>query len=122
MTVPPPVIAANRSLLTSLIATNLLGQNTGAIGATAGPAVLTGAAGTAFSEMALAGMAGRAMGGTVGLGRREPAGAVRPSPLGTPVGPITSIAAELQKLAELRDCAVVTDDEFITLKQRLLAR
>ena len=34
MTVPPPVIAANRSLLMSLIATNVLGQNTAAIAAT----------------------------------------------------------------------------------------
>ncbi|MBS4726859.1 PPE family protein [Mycobacterium sp. SM1] len=34
MTVPPPVIAANRSLLISLIATNFLGQNTPAIAAT----------------------------------------------------------------------------------------
>jgi len=34
MTVPPPVIAANRSLLMSLVATNLLGQNTAAIAAT----------------------------------------------------------------------------------------
>jgi len=33
-TVPPPVIAANRSLLMSLIATNFLGQNTPAIMAT----------------------------------------------------------------------------------------
>lgn len=33
-TVPPPVIAANRSLLMTLIATNLLGQNTAAIAAT----------------------------------------------------------------------------------------
>ncbi|GBE67211.1 putative PPE family protein PPE29 [Mycobacterium sp. MFM001] len=33
-TVPPPVIAANRSLLASLIATNVLGQNTPAIAAT----------------------------------------------------------------------------------------
>jgi PPE-repeat protein len=32
-TVPPPVIAANRSLLLSLIATNILGQNTAAIAA-----------------------------------------------------------------------------------------
>lgn len=32
--VPPPVIAANRSLLVSLIATNILGQNTPAIAAT----------------------------------------------------------------------------------------
>ena len=34
MTVPPPVIASNRAQLTSLIATNLLGQNTAAIAAT----------------------------------------------------------------------------------------
>ena len=34
MTVPPPVIAANRSLLMTLIATNVLGQNTTAIAAT----------------------------------------------------------------------------------------
>ncbi|ORA16028.1 PPE family protein [Mycobacterium arosiense] len=33
-TVPPPVIAANRALLASLIATNFLGQNTPAIAAT----------------------------------------------------------------------------------------
>jgi PPE-repeat protein len=33
-TVPPPVIVANRTLLTSLIATNLLGQNSPAIAAT----------------------------------------------------------------------------------------
>jgi PPE-repeat protein len=34
MTVPPPVIAANRTLLIALIATNFLGQNTPAIAAT----------------------------------------------------------------------------------------
>ncbi|OIN82452.1 PPE family protein [Mycobacterium malmoense] len=33
-TVPPPIIATNRSLLASLIATNILGQNTPAIAAT----------------------------------------------------------------------------------------
>lgn len=32
-TVPPPVIAANRTLVATLIATNLLGQNTAAIAA-----------------------------------------------------------------------------------------
>ena len=34
MTVPPPVIAANRSLLSALVATNFFGQNTPAIAAT----------------------------------------------------------------------------------------
>ncbi len=33
-TVPPPVVAANRSLLLALVATNLFGQNTAAIAAT----------------------------------------------------------------------------------------
>jgi PPE-repeat protein len=33
-TVPPPIVAANRALLMSLVATNLLGQNTPAIAAT----------------------------------------------------------------------------------------
>ncbi|MGV7852674.1 PPE family protein, partial [Mycobacterium kansasii] len=33
-TVPPPVIAANRTQLMALIATNILGQNTPAIAAT----------------------------------------------------------------------------------------
>src|ERR1700757_3537412 len=33
-TVPPPIVAANRALLMSLIATNFLGQNTPAIAAT----------------------------------------------------------------------------------------
>jgi PPE-repeat protein len=33
-TVPPPVIAANRALLASLVATNIVGQNTSAIAAT----------------------------------------------------------------------------------------
>ncbi|MBS2079744.1 PPE domain-containing protein, partial [Mycobacterium tuberculosis] len=34
MTVPPPLIAANRAQLAALIATNVLGQNTAAIAAT----------------------------------------------------------------------------------------
>lgn len=34
MTVPPPVVAANRSLLAALVATNFFGQNTPAIAAT----------------------------------------------------------------------------------------
>ena len=34
MTVPPPVIAANRALLMALVATNFFGQNTPAIMAT----------------------------------------------------------------------------------------
>lgn len=98
-------------------------------------------AGTLFSQMALAGMAGRAMAGTtvgggggagrrererVGVptrkpaepGQREPA---EPPPGPPPGGPITSIAAELRELAALRDSGILTDEEFTAQKQRLLA-
>jgi PPE-repeat protein len=93
--------------------------------ATAAPAMWTGTSGTLLSEMALAGMAGRAMGGTVGLGRRERVGAVAPErvapPQRAPGGLITGIAAELRELAELHDSQVLTDEEFSELKQRVLA-
>ncbi len=94
-------------------------------GTTAAPAALTGTSGTLFSEMALAGMAGRAM-GMGGVGRQQCVDAAVPQrvrpPQDGPGGPITSIAAELQKLAELHTAKVLTDDEFHQLKQRLLAR
>ena len=94
--------------------------------ATAAPAMWTGTSGTLLSEMALAGMAGRAMGGTVGLGRRERVGAVTPErvapPHRAPGGLITGIAAELRELAALHDSQVLTDEEFSELKQRVLAR
>jgi PPE-repeat protein len=93
---------------------------------TAAPAMWTGTSGTLLSEMALAGMAGRAMGGTVGLGRRERVGAVTAQHVAAsqraPGGLITGIAAELRQLAELHDSKVLTDEEFSELKQRLLAR
>jgi PPE-repeat protein len=95
-------------------------------GTTTPPAVLTGTSGTLYSEMALAGMAGRAMAGTGGLGRQQCGEAASPRRVESPQralgGPITSIAGELQKLAELHDSEVLTDDEFKQLKQRLLAR
>ncbi|OBJ85463.1 PPE family protein, SVP subgroup [Mycobacterium asiaticum] len=96
-------------------------------------------AGTLFSQMALAGMAGRAMAGTVGGGgasartrervavtktdaqppeATDDAAAASPVPAG---GPITSIAAELRELASLRDAGILTQDEFTEQKRRLLA-
>lgn len=101
-----------------------------------------GGAGSLFSQMALAGMAGRAIAGTTGgggggaVGRRErervgaptrkpaePANAepADPPPTPPPGGPITSIAAELRELAALRDSGILTDEEFIEQKRRLLA-
>jgi PPE-repeat protein len=93
--------------------------------AAAAPVVLTGTSGGLFGEMALAGMAGRALGGTVGLGRESVAAVARqhvvPSQRASG-GPITGIAAELQKLAELHSSEVLTDEEFTELKGRLLRR
>jgi len=92
--------------------------------ATAAPALLTGTSGNLFSEMALAGMAGRAMGGTVGLGRRERVGATTREGAQLPQrslgGPITGIAAELRELADLHDSGILTDGEFTEEKRRLL--
>jgi PPE family protein len=51
-------------------------------GASVAPAVSTGTSGNLFSEMALAGMAGRAMGGTSGLGRQQCVEAVSPQRVG----------------------------------------
>jgi PPE-SVP subfamily C-terminal region/Short C-terminal domain len=94
--------------------------------ASADPAVFTGSSETQFSEMALASMAGSAMSGSIGLRCRERVGAITPQRVGLPVGPlggpITGIAAELQKLAELHNSGVLTDEEFSELKGRLLGR
>jgi hypothetical protein len=86
--------------------------------------------------MAAASMAGRAMGGTTGLGRaaersraetgkatRDPTNQTT-EPAAPPQvsagGPITSIAAELRELASLRDAGILTQQEFEEQKQRLL--
>jgi hypothetical protein len=37
-------------------------------------------------------------------------------------GVVKGIAAELRELAELRDSGVLTDEEFLELKRRLLGR
>jgi PPE-repeat protein len=97
-------------------------------------------AGSLFSQMALASMAGRAMAGTTGsgggAGHRERVGervaATTPKPTeppqpeptepqpSLPGGPITSIAAELRELASLRDAGILTHEEFTEQKRRLL--
>jgi PPE-repeat protein len=99
-----------------------------------------GSAGSVFSQMALAGMAGRALAGTTGtgagtgrgerLGERVGAPTNKPAepqqpespapPKSPPGGPITSIAAELRELASLRDSGILTDEEFTEQKRRLL--
>ena len=92
----------------------------------AAPEVFAASPGSLFSEMALASMAGRAMGGTVTPGRRERIGAttrarLMPSP-GSPGSHMTGIAAEIRDLAVLREAGILTDDEFDEQKQCLLRR
>jgi PPE-repeat protein len=90
------------------------------------PEVFASSPGNLFSGMALASMAGRALGGTVVPGSGEQAGEstrARPAPpQRLPGSPFTGIAAELRELAELRDLGILTDEEFSEQKRRLLGR
>jgi PPE-repeat protein len=110
-----------------------------------GPA--EGGSGTTLSEMALAGMAGRAMAGTVGTGVSRGAGktpkganaAARPgeaaaasgskatgnkdeAPKDKPRAVVTGVAAELREFTKLRDEGILTDEEYTEQKNRLLGR
>jgi PPE-repeat protein len=97
------------------------------------PEVFAGSQGSLFSEMALASMAGRAIGGTVSPCRRERGWATtrtRAAPphrlLGDPVAGITAELREraelLRELATLRDSGILTDEEFSKEKRRLLGQ
>lgn len=91
--------------------------------AAAAPEVAAAGSGQLFSEMALASMAGRALGGTAGMGRRERSAPTRASAnpsRRSPIGPVTGIAAELRELAELRDSRILTEEEFTEQKRCLL--
>jgi hypothetical protein len=112
---------------------------------TPGPA--DGGSGSTLSEMALAGMAGRAMAGTVGTGVSRGGGkAAKGAPAATRTGAaattkdsaatankdaapqdkpravVTGVAAELREFAKLRDEGILTDDEYTEQKNRLLGR
>jgi PPE-repeat protein len=101
----------------------------------------TGSSGV-FAEMAVASMAGRAIGGTLGTGGGKVAGtraAARPAGTGrtgtpavadidgdaAPTKPrtvVTGVAAELREFAKLRDEGILTDEEYTEQKNRLLGR
>ena len=123
-----------------------------AAGAGAVPAVATAeiaeaGSGSVYAEMAVAGMAGRAIGGTLGTGASKGAGtaaagqraAARPAgnaSTGTPAATdadadaeqskprtvVTGVAAELRDFAKLRDEGILTDEEYAEQKNRLLGR
>jgi PPE-repeat protein len=99
----------------------------------AAPEVMAASPGTLFSEMTLANMASRAIGGTPTPGRRqERFGSIpcaRPVSTHTsPSGHMTAMAADVREFAEalvtlgdLRDSGLLTDEEFTARKERLLA-
>ncbi len=99
----------------------------------AGPAV-TGASGVAFRNLALASMLGRALAGSVspapgslgglksgkvGQVAKEAAEAAVAETVASPATR-SGIAAELRQLAALRDDGVLTGEEFLEQKRRLL--
>ena len=96
----------------------------------AAPETFAGSPGSLFSQMALASMAGRAI-GPVNPGHRERIGATTracPAPSHrSPGGPTTGIAEMrevtelLTKLGSLRDSGILTGQEFNEQKRRLLA-
>ncbi|WP_322861447.1 PPE domain-containing protein [Mycobacterium europaeum] len=113
--------------------------------ATAGAVEEVGS-GTTFGQMALAGLAGRAIAGTLGTGAgkdggKSPGGeqlraaageanaAQAPAadgeagaPESTPRTVVTGVAAELREFAKLRDEGILTEEEYTEQKNRLLGR
>lgn len=118
LSVPPAWTAAAPAIRLAAVALPATGLG-------AAPEVAAAGIGSPWAEMALAGMAGRAISGTVGLGRPERIGvttrAYPAPPQRSPGGPVTGIAAELRELAELHDSGILTDQEFSEQKRRLLA-
>jgi len=90
----------------------------------AADAASTTATGSMLGDMTLGSLAGRTIGSTLGTGRRERAKATPgdSEALRERGGVVKGIAAELRELAELRDEGVLTEEEFLELKRRLLGR
>jgi hypothetical protein len=114
--------------------------------ASAAPAAEAGS-GSTLSQMALAGMAGRAMAGTVGTsvgksggnaaknagaqartgkpdakGGSAAADEKGEAPQDKPRAVVTGVAAELREFAKLRDEGILTNEEYAEQKNRLLGR
>jgi hypothetical protein len=119
----------------------------GAVPAVATAEIAEAGSGSTLAEMAVAGMAGRAIAGTLGTGGGKGAGktvagnrvAARPAGAGSTGAPaatdvagdaeqskprnvVTGVAAELREFAKLRDEGILTDEEYTEQKNRLLGR
>ncbi|MEB3981803.1 PPE domain-containing protein [Mycobacterium sp. 663a-19] len=92
--------------------------------AAAPEAALTIGTGSPLGDMAVGATASRALSGALGGGgRRERAKATTGDTESLERGGVVKgIAAELRELAELRDSGVLTNEEFLELKRRLLGR
>jgi PPE-repeat protein len=88
--------------------------------------VMAGTSVNLLSDAAMAGLggglAGRALGSTAALRRREPARATNTEPAQPPSDRVAELAADLRELAALRDSGILTDEEFTEEKRRLLGR
>ena len=67
-------------------------------------------------------MAGRAIGSTLGTGRRERAKAKPVDSEASLERGVQGIVAALRELGELRDSGLLTGEEFVDLKRRLIGR
>ena len=128
--VPPPLIAANRSLLMSLVATNIVGQNTPAIAATEAQyaqmwaqdaAAMYGYAGASAAAMTLTPFTSPTQ-NTDPAGTGAQAAAVT-SAAGTSTGTgqnaVSQVASTLQSLASANPVTVVTNGLNSPLNQAI---
>jgi PPE-repeat protein len=143
LSVPPTWTVATPAVRPMAYTLPALPATTTASAAAAGEA----GSGSTLSQMALAGMAGRAMAGTIGTGVSRGAGkgskrtgaAARAGEAAStggsaaagdkgeasqdkPRAVVTGVAAELREFAKLRDEGILTDEEYIEQKNRLLGR
>ena len=125
LSVPPSWTIATPAVKPSAVTLSVLP----AIGAAES---ISGASGTTLSQMALAGMAGRATAGCVGIGgvMARPRDSldvferktIDDATKTTPRKVVTGVAAELREFTKLRDEGILTDEEYSEQKNRLLGR
>jgi PPE-repeat protein len=139
LSVPPTWTIATPAVRPVAMTLPALPDN-GAVPAVAAAEVGQAGSSGVVAEMAVASMAGRAIGGTMGAGGGKGAdtrAAARHAGTGrtgtpavadgdaaptTPRAVVTGVAAELREFAKLRDEGILTDEEYAEQKNRLLGR